>query len=360
MKVVHLETGRHLYGGARQVLYLLQGLRAEGVRNVLVSAEGSAISRATAAADRCVTLPMRGDLDVAFMLRFRRLLKAERPDVVHLHSRRGADVLGALAARGAGCKIVLSRRVDNPEPRLLVPLKYRLFDKVIAISEAIRRVLLNSGVPEEKLVCVYSAIDTEEFVAGERTPVRTELGLNAHRPVIGVVAQLIERKGHDVLLEALPVLRRKHADLVVVFFGKGPREGALRAQARSLGVGDAVIFAGFRDDLPALLPGLDVLVHPARAEGLGVSLLQAAAAGVPVVASAAGGIPEAVRDGATGLLVPPGDPGALARAVDRLLTDRELARAMGGRGRDFVAAGFSTDRMAAGNLAVYRSLTDAA
>ncbi|MGH8497146.1 MAG: glycosyltransferase family 4 protein [Gammaproteobacteria bacterium] len=357
MKIVHLETGRHLYGGARQVLYLLEGLRAAGVTNVLVCAEDSAIGNASPAADRIVAMPMRGDLDIAFAVRFRRLLEAEQPDIVHLHSRRGADVLGALAARAARCKVVLSRRVDNPEPRPFVPLKYGLYDRVIAISEAIRGVLRECGVPERKLACVRSAIEPATF-AGDRGRLRAELGIDAQRPVLGVAAQLIGRKGHDVLLEALPVLCRRHPGLITVFFGKGPLEKQLRSQARTLGLGDAVVFAGFRDDLNALLPGLDVLAHPAHAEGLGVILLQAAAAGVPVVASAVGGIPEAVRDGETGLLVPPGKTQALIRAVDRLLADPALAREMGRRGRDFVAAEFSTERMVAGNLAVYRELVN--
>ncbi|CAN5352296.1 glycosyltransferase family 4 protein [soil metagenome] len=354
MKVVHLETGRHLYGGARQVLYLLDGLREGDVENVLVCGEGSAVSRA--AANRCVTLPIRGDLDAVFGWRFRRLLDAERPDIVHLHSRRGADVLGGLAARAAHCKVVLSRRVDHPEPRLLVPIKYRLFDKVIAISEAIRSVLEERGVPRKKLVCVRSAIEAQSTAAGDRMRLRAELGLDAKQPLIGAVGQLIPRKGHDVLLEALPAVRRSRPGLVAVIFGAGPREAALRAQTRALGIEDDVIFLGFRDDLTALLPALDVLVHPARAEGLGVALLQAAAAGVPIVASAVGGIPEVVRHGETGLLVSPDDPLALSEAVIRLLADPPLARAMSRRGRELVETEFSVPRMVAGNLAVYRAL----
>lgn len=356
MKIVHLETGRHLYGGARQVLYLLDGLREAGVRSVLACAEGSAIAAAAGAAERCVPLPMRGDLDFGFIARFRRLLESERPDVVHLHSRRGADVLGGIAARLAGCRVVLSRRVDNPEPRLLVSVKYRLYDRVIAISRAIRAVLRDCGVPEQKIVCVPSAIDAGELQSGTRWRVREAFGLRAEQPLIGVVAQLIERKGHDVLLAALPSLRRTYPGLVVLLFGRGPCDERLREQARARGVDEAVIFAGYRDDLPALLPGLDVLVHPARAEGLGVSLLQAAAAGVPVVASRVGGIPEAVRDGETGLLVPPGDAAALGQAIDRLLSDPAQARAMGRRGQAFMAREFSLARMVAGNLAVYRAL----
>jgi glycosyltransferase involved in cell wall biosynthesis len=111
--------------------------------------------------------------------------------------------------------------------------------------------------------------------------------------LVGVVAQLIERKGHRFLLDALPALIAARPNLQLVFFGKGPLAGLLQERIDGEGLADHVRLAGFRDDLTDLLPCLDLLVHPATMEGLGVSLLQASAAGVPIVASRAGGIPEA-------------------------------------------------------------------
>jgi glycosyltransferase involved in cell wall biosynthesis len=118
----------------------------------------------------------------------------------------------------------------------------------------------------------------------------------------------------------------------------------------------SVQLPGFRDDLPALLPCLNLLVHPATMEGLGIILLQASASGLPVVASAAGGIPEAVVHQETGLLVPPGDPRALASAVSSLLADPARAHSMGQAGRRRIKSAFSVDRMVAGNLEVYQEL----
>jgi glycosyltransferase involved in cell wall biosynthesis len=117
-----------------------------------------------------------------------------------------------------------------------------------------------------------------------------------------------------------------------------------------------VRLGGFRSDLAALLPCLDLVVHPALLEGLGVSLLQASAAGVPVVASAVGGIPEAVRDGVNGRLVSAGDPQALGAAVDALLRDAPLRRRLGDGGRALVRREFSVSAMTRGNVAVYREL----
>jgi glycosyltransferase involved in cell wall biosynthesis len=121
---------------------------------------------------------------------------------------------------------------------------------------------------------------------------------------------------------------------------------------------DQVTLAGFRDDLPAILPCLDLLVHPALMEGLGIALLQAACAGLPIVAVNAGGMPEAVEDGVTGRLVAPADTAALADALRPLLADPALRRRMGEAGREKMRREFSLERMVAGNLAVYRELLD--
>lgn len=356
MKILHVEAGRHLYGGPRQVLLLMEQLAAAGVDNVLACPRDSAIAGAAGAFAAVRPLAMGGDLDLALVPRLARLLRTERPDLAHLHSRRGADVLGALAARRCAVPAVLSRRVDNPEPRCLAPRKYRLYHSVVAISEAIREMLLAAGVPPDRVVCVRDALPPLPAFGRDRPWLEAQLGVPARAPVMAVVAQLIERKGHRFLLEALPRIRRHLPAARLLVLGRGPQEAALRRQAERLGVAQMVRFAGFRDDMPRILPCLDLVVHPALMEGLGVALLEAAAAGVPVVASRAGGIPEAVRHGETGLLVPPGDAAALAAACCELLGDRGRAARLGAGGRALVAREFSPVGMAQGNLAVYRDV----
>jgi glycosyltransferase involved in cell wall biosynthesis len=190
----------------------------------------------------------------------------------------------------------------------------------------------------------------------DRTAAAVRLGVSAGGLWIAVVAQLIERKGHRFLLRALPPLLADYPDLRVIFFGQGPLAADLAAEAQALGVAGHLTLAGFRDDLETLLPCLDLLVHPALMEGLGVSLLQAASAGVPILANRAGGIPEAVRDGENGVLVPPGDVDALGAALRGLLADPERRRALGAAGQALMAREFSIDAMVEGNLAVYREL----
>jgi len=360
MKVLHVEAGKHLYGGALQVRYLLQGLQRKGVDNVLVAAAGGALGEALAQSRIPVyRLPMRGDLDVGLILRLKKIIRAESPDIVHLHSRRGADVLGGLAARWTGVKTVVSRRVDNPEPRWWADIKYRLYDRIVTISEGIRQVLLAEGVSPERVVCVRSAvpIPANGSAACDREWFNRQFQMENDNRVAAVVAQLIPRKGHRYLLEVLPELLDEFPGLRLLVLGKGPSEAEIRSQIKALGLQEAVVMAGFRNDLERIFPCLDLLIHPALMEGLGVSLLQAAIAGVPIVAVNAGGMPEAVREGINGLLVPGGDSQALKVAVSRLLSDPGLAQRMGAAGRELVEREFSVEAMVEGNLAVYRSLT---
>jgi glycosyltransferase involved in cell wall biosynthesis len=356
MKVIHVESGMHLYGGALQVLFLLRGLRDSG-EHVLVCPPGSKIGEAAAEHVRVVTLPIGGDLDFAFIRRFRRLLRAEKPDLVHLHSRRGADILGGLAARLEGVPAVLSRRVDNPEPRWAVRLKYRLYQRVITISRGIAAVLMRQGVDPEKIRCVHSAVDTELYrPGGDPRWLRETFSLPADARVVGMAAQLIERKGHRVLLEAAPAVLAQHPRARFLLFGQGPLREALAAEIEQRGLQHAVMLAGFRTDMARILPSLDLLVHPAYMEGLGVALLQTAACGVPIVACRAGGIPEIVRDGENGRLVEPGDAPALASAVSAVLGDPALAARYGAEGRRIACADFSIEAMVAGNQAVYQEV----
>ncbi|NIR61614.1 MAG: glycosyltransferase, partial [Gammaproteobacteria bacterium] len=339
----------------------IEGLAAAGCRNVLVCPRGSAIAEAARGAAVVREVPMRGDADLAFIARLWRIIRRERPHLVHLHSRRGGDLLGGIAARLASVPAVVTRRVDNPEPRWWARVKYPLFAGVIVISEGIRRVLIDEGVDPDRIFTVPSAVAVDRHRPGcDRTWLRRTFEIEHGTRVLAMVAQFIERKGHRHLIAALPRIVRRHPNVRVLLLGKGPRESAVRDEAAAAGVADYLRFAGFRDDLERVFPCLEGLVHPAEMEGLGVALLQASAAGVPCVASAVGGIPEIVRDGETGWLVPPGDAAALAEATNALLDDREGARQRGIAARRHVESAFSIPVMVEGNLAVYRSVLEGA
>ncbi len=357
MKVLHVELGRHLYGGARQVAYLLDGLERFPGEHALVCAKASAIASAIRnPAVAVYPLAIHGDLDVRFIGRLRRIIRQVRPDLLHVHSRRG-DFLSALAGRLEHLPVVHSRRVDNPPRWLDRWVKFPLFDQLIVISAGIGGVLSRAGLSEPRLLCIPSGVDTEHYrPGGDRSWFQHEFGVAQGAPVIAVVAQLIERKGHKVLFAALAPVLQRHPDVRVLIFGQGPLAKELGRHVRALGLEHAVRFQGYRQDMPRVMPCLDLIVHPAWMEGLGVALLEAAACGVPIIATRVGGIAEIVQDGVNGFLIEPGDSGQLTQAIDRLLDQPETASAFGQAGRKLALEHFSVARMVERNYRVYESL----
>jgi glycosyltransferase involved in cell wall biosynthesis len=361
MKTLHIEMGRHRLGGTMQVYYLMRGLRERGLPAVLVCARGGELHRlAEADGLELHAVDFAGDVDLRFVFRLAAILRAERPDIIHIHSRRGADTLGLVAAKVVGIgKVILSRRVDDPvKPGWLTQLRYvRLPDRVVTVSKGIARVLEAAGVPSAGIRQVYSAIDFRAYQSSlDVREARQRLDLPDGVPVLVVIAQLIVRKGHRFLLQALARVREVHPDVRVLFVGEGAEEANLRAQVSRDGLDGCVRFLGYRNDIGDILRACDVLVHPATMEGFANVAMQAMAAGIPVVSSAVGGMPESVRDGVSGLLVPPGDPPGLAAALLRLLEDPALRSRLGEQGRRIVEQEFNTDAMVEGNLRIYREL----
>lgn len=360
MHVLHLETGRHVYGGARQVLLLCRGLQGRGVKTTLACPAGSEIEDAATRSGIAVhALPMRGDLDLPFIGRFARLLGALAPDIVHVHSRRGGEWLGGRAAARAGIPAVLTRRVDRAEGRLAAGLKYRPYRRVVVIAEHIRRQLERAGVPAARIALIRSAVDAALVEpAWSRERLAREFQLDPRSPLVGCVAQLIPRKGHEPLFRAWREVVQACPAARLLLFGRGAWEARLRRLARDAGIEGSVRFAGFRADLPEFLGRLDLVVHPALEEGLGLAVLEAQAAGVPVVAFRAGGVPEIVADGRTGYLVRAGDASALAIALTGLLQDETRRRLFAQAAWEFAAREFRVADMVAAYLTLYRGLVE--
>jgi glycosyltransferase involved in cell wall biosynthesis len=358
MKILHIETGRHFYGGAQQVIYLLNGLRLQHVANVLACPPDTEVdTRAREAGAKVYNVASAGDLDLSLTWWLMKIMNWEKPDVVHCHSRRGGDFLGGAAAALARLPAALSRRVDHPEPQWIAKLRYRPFRKVIAISENVAAVLRENGVDEERLAIIRSAVDVERF---QEPPARKELleeyGLDDGHFIIASVGQLIPRKGHRYLLEAMASLSRRLPRARLIVFGQGDLEAELVEQASRLGLDDVVRFAGFREDLDRYMGAFDLVVHPALREGLGVSMLKAAAAGVAVVAFDLAGSREAVVNRRTGILVRPKDTAGLEQAILLLAENRMLRETYGKAARARMRDEFSIATMVDKHIELYESL----
>jgi len=269
-------------------------------------------------------------------------------EIVHVSKPHPRICLPAVwGARTAGAKVVVTTEHLANEPVSHFPMggpilhrvirrTNRLVDATIAVSELSRRELLRVyGMPERSIVTIRNGVDLTRFLprderpAGETETVRRSLGLAADSAVGVLVGAMIERKGQHVAIRAIPRIRERVPGFTLVLIGEGPGEAALRDEVESLGVSDAVVFGGFRSDIPEILAAADLLLLPSSNECLPLVVLEAMAAGLPVVASDVGGISEAVEDGVTGSLIGPEDPEGLAEAVGGVLEAPGRAKRMG-------------------------------
>jgi len=287
-----------------------------------------------------------------------RLMRQVRPHIVHTHTAK-AGLLGRLAGRFAGVPVIVHTFHGHILDGYFSPLKTRVVlaaervlarftDRIVSVSDAVRRELLAKriGRPESHTV-VPLGLDLEPFLGadGYRGILRGELGLGAGDLIVGIVARLVPIKRHDVFLEAARRVAEKVANCHFLVVGNGERRSELEDRVRQLGLGQRVRFLGWRADLPIIYGDLDVVVLSSRNEGLPVSLIEAMAAARPVVATRVGGVPDLVEDRVTGLLVPPGEPEALAEAIVALLGDSDRRRVMGEAGRKRVHPAFSAERL---------------
>ncbi len=354
---LHIDEQNGWRGGEQQAYYLVEGLRARGHRVTIAGRPGSPYLTRTSQIDGVdsLALPLRNEFDLLSAWRIARYVKNNEIDILHAHTSH-AHTIALLAQRlGRRGLVVVSRRVDFvPRRDWLTKKKYVAPDRVVAISERIADVMLDLGVPKDRLSVVHSGIDPRRV---QVAPIpRGNLGVADADPLIGNVAALVGHKDHHTLIDAMPYVLRElpHAQLLIA--GEGSLRTAIEQQIESLHLTEAVHLLGYRDDVPGILNALDLFVMSSCEEGLGTTILDAMAAGIPVVATAAGGIPEMVRNAETGLLTPVKNPKALAENIVRMWSEPTLRIACAEHARECVDADFSVEQMVEGNLAVYREL----
>jgi glycosyltransferase involved in cell wall biosynthesis len=326
-------------------------MERRGHEVIVACRAGSALrDRARAAGLDVQEMAFGGDFVPGPVLALWSLVRRFRADVVHVHDPHAAAA--ALSIGSAPARLIASRRVDFGLRGPLSRWKYRRCRRVIAVSQAVARVLERDGLPAARVRVVYEGVPDRAPAGGGGDALRA-LGVPPGVPVVGNVAALTAHKDHATLLAAAARVLTRVPEARFVIVGQGELEGRLRTQARELGLEGRVVFAGFRADVDCLLPAFDVFCLSSHMEGLGTSLLDAMCYGRAVVGTAAGGIPEAVEDGVTGRLVPPRQPDALAAALTEVLVDRARREAMGRAGRARFLDRFTADRMVDETLAVY-------
>jgi glycosyltransferase involved in cell wall biosynthesis len=364
-KVMRVITRLNIGGPARQEVPLTGVLVARGQASHLVWgavswAEGE-LTLAQGTANTHVPelrRELRPAADVRAEWKLERLMRAGRPQVVHTHMAK-AGALGRLAARRTGVPVVvhtfhghvLEGYFSEWKSRALLATERglaRMTDALVAVSPAVRDELFALGIgrPSQWRV-IPLGLDLHDLLCSEvdRTQAREALGVHDASLVVGIVGRLVPIKDHVTFLDAATRIAHDRSDVTFVVVGDGELRSELEVRARRL-LGDRCRFLGWVMDLPTLYAALDVVVLTSRNEGTPVALIEAGAASKPTVATRVGGVADVVQDGKTGLLVPPGDPRAVAAGISALVDDPDRARALGKAARRETSPRFTIERLA--------------
>ncbi|HHW18876.1 MAG TPA: glycosyltransferase family 4 protein [Firmicutes bacterium] len=369
MRILHIITDTNIGGAGRYLLNLLTQPAFQEHEVFVACPDGELAKRIDSLGIRRVAISGK---DVSFSLplvfELVRTMRTLRPDVVHTHS----SLSGRIASRFLCIPVVYTKhnlvRIPSPSGRVPPPagpikrvingfVAKALSQKVIAVSEGVYRDLVESGISPSLVVSIPNGIDLSPFKPKKMIQDGLRRSEGGRREIrIGTVARIHRQKALDVLVDAARIVVASEPSARFLIGGTGPLEGEIRAKIRDLKLEPYVKMAGFIEDVPGFLSGLDIYVLSSDYEGLPLAVLEAMAQGLPVVATRVGGVPEAVVDGETGFLVPPRQPKLLAQAIVRLVVDPQLAEKLGAAGRRRAEELFDAKLMAERTVEVYRQV----
>ena len=367
LRVLQVIGSLHIGGAENVVVNLARHLDPDrfDVRVCCTRERGVLAERlASEGVDVRLVAPKPRILRYATPLRLLGRILRTRPDVIHTHGVPAMLHTGPLAALRVLPPWVHTFHFGNYAAGLTREMEIerrlcRRASHLVAVSETQRRTLLEHyALPPEALGTIVNGVDPSPTAndAAHRAAMRAALGLAPDDIVVGTVAVLSEQKGITYLLQAAPQILGHDPRVRLLIVGGGPYEARLRAEADALGVGDRIVFTGWRADGAALLPALDVFVMASLWEAMPMVLLETMAAGRPIVVTDVGENRAIVEDGICGRVVPPRDPGAIADAVRGLLSAPAEAAAMAGRARARFESRFTTARMAGDHAELYEGL----
>lgn len=365
LKIVHVLDSLDIGGQETMVLALstLQVQAGHAVRIVCLWREGALAASARDAGVDVVCVHKRAGLDLMALLRLRRAVLAWRPDVLHTHDVM-SHYYGVAACIGRRPAVIVNTRhgYAKGDPLARDERFYRLAmrhsDHGVGVSQSLKAYFVRSDlIPADKAHAIPNGIDVSRFMARSDDAargIRESLGLSPSAVTFGSVGRLNEVKRQVDLLHALRLRLDQGDDVCLVLAGDGPMRETLEQLRDTLGLGAHVRLLGARKDVPDLLAAMDVFVLCSRSEGYSMALVEASTSALPIVATDVGGNAEIVQEGATGLIVPAGEPARLADAMGRLAHDASLRHRMGAQGRAWALREGSVQTMSAAYETLYR------
>ncbi len=368
VKVIHLfRTGSAGYGLERNILCTLPGLVEQGIDVVgLGVTEGH---RSPAAPDfvkhledsgvRWITIELRSRLPFGLARQLSRVVSVEKPDVIHSHGYK-CDVGMLMAETGDALRMTtvhgwLSRTIRERFYEWINVQTCKRLDRVIVFCEDYRKRLLSGCVPDTIIRVIPVGLDPR-VVPSAGTDFRKQWGVPENGLLIAQIGRLSLEKHPDIFVEVAGRLADRFPHVRFVLVGDGVMRGKLESTVESAGKSSVIRFAGYVREVADVVDAIDIGANCSATEGIPRTLLEAGAAGVPVVATNVGGVPDALDDGVTGILCPPGDANAIETGLVRLIEDAELRAKMGAAARARVATVFSIETCSQRLIADYETL----
>lgn len=342
MKILHIDTRPDWRGGQHQILLTMRGQRERGHDAQLLTRRASPLGQRASAAKFPVHTfaPRPARLDALLCLR--EMLDQQQFDVIHAQDPHALSAAW-LARAHRRSALVVSRRVAYPLSRSRLALaRYGAARRIIAVSRFVAESVTASGIEAGRIGVVHDGVEIPAPISAEvRASARRNWNIPDETVLLGCVGYLLPEKGQDLLIRAMPLVLTEFPGCKLLLAGDGPLRARLGSLVADLDLRNAVIFAGFVEDVESVYRALDAFVFPSLAEPLGSSLLAAMAHGIPAVAVASGGVPEVIEDGRDGLLVAhPGKEG-LALRICNLLTDSRKMQVLGEAARERVTKDFT-------------------
>jgi L-malate glycosyltransferase len=358
--VLHVATALSWRGGEQQVAYLVEELQKNKIKQFVLCSKGSAMEAWCIKNNILVfTANKRSAFDFSFGLRIKKLCSEYKIDIVHTHDSHAHTFAVYAAVAGNKAAIIVSRRVDfEISSSFLSRFKYNypLVKRIICVSDIIKQIVSMSVNDKSKVITVHSGIDLSRFERISREGrLHKEYNLSADVRLIGNVSALAPHKDFSTFLRTVNILKERLQNVMFFIIGSGPEKENIENEIRQQNLGKFVIMTGFRDDIPEILPELDLFLMSSETEGLGTTLLDAFACKVPVVATAAGGIPEIVIHDKTGMLSPVGNAEALAENAVRVMNDKMLREKIIGGALKLLSS-FTREATAVKTIAEYKSV----
>ncbi len=359
LTILHTESAKRWGGQERRTFAEAIEFKKKGHRVILAVQPGSALGKfGKEAGIEVREIGMRNRDILKAFFRLLSLIRRERVDIVNTHSSKDSWIASFAARVAYRPMLIRTRHVSIPIRNHPFNIVYKLPHRIITCGEKIReRMIEVNHFPREKVVSIPTGVDVKRFdperVKGN---IRKELGIEGDAPLIGSISIIRTEKGYPYLLEAAQEILKVKPKARFLIVGYEPKGDTLAQEVRKRGLEDKVIMPGLREDIPEILASLDLFVLSSLREGVPQGVAQALAMKKPVVATDVGGVPELVKDNQTGLLVPPADSEALAKAILELLEDKEKAKRLGENGRRLVEEKFSQESMIERIEDLYREL----